>query len=181
MTAPEGRSQSSSRGLSRLTSALAFTLVFAAIAAPALPVAAAAELGKPQTGLRIVPLSITTSDGKRHDYKVEVAATANQQATGMMFRTSVPSATGMIFPMNPPRPAGFWMENTLVPLDLLFIGPNSRIQNIAAGAVPHSRATLSSLGPVMAVLELAGGEAARIGAKPGDKVIWKTQPSPSGR
>jgi uncharacterized membrane protein (UPF0127 family) len=141
-----------------------------------LPAAASArqaiETGKPQTGLKIIPLRIETSDGKRHQYKVEVAASAAQQAHGMMYRTSVPPKTGMLFPMDPPRMAGFWMENTLVSLDLLFIGADGRIRNIAAGAVPRSRATLYSAGPVAAVLELAGGEAERIGAKPGDKVIW---------
>jgi uncharacterized membrane protein (UPF0127 family) len=81
--------------------------------------------------------------------------------------------TGMIFPMDPPRPAAFWMENTLIPLDLLFIGADGRIRNIIANAVPKSRAQLPSAGPVAAVLELAGGEADRIGARPGDRVIWK--------
>ena len=65
------------------------------------------------------------------------------------------------------------MENTLIPLDLLFIGADGRIRNIIANAVPKSRAQLPSAGPVAAVLELAGGEADRIGARPGDKVVWK--------
>lgn len=143
----------------------------AAQPAPAKP-GTAAVAGKPQTGLKVVPLSITTADGRVHRYKVEVAATAEQQATGMMFRTRVPAGTGMIFPMPTPRPASFWMENTLVSLDLVFIGADNRVRNIAADAVPMSRAALSSFGPVTAVLELAGGEAARIGLKPGDKVSW---------
>jgi uncharacterized membrane protein (UPF0127 family) len=143
-----------------------------------MPVATAAakpriEAGKPQTGLPIVPLSITTADGMRHSYRVEVAQTSEQQAHGMMFRTGVPAGTGMLFPMQPPRAAGFWMENTLVSLDLLFIGADGRIRNIAADAVPRSRAQLLSVGPVAAVLELAGGEAARIGAQPGDMVVWQ--------
>lgn len=90
----------------------------------------------------------------------------------MMFRTRMAPMTGMIFPMDPPRQATFWMENTLIPLDLLFIGADGRIRNIIANAVPKSRAQLPSAGPVAAVLELAGGEADRIGAKPGDRVIW---------
>ncbi|WP_237831434.1 DUF192 domain-containing protein [Sandaracinobacteroides sayramensis] len=101
-----------------------------------------------------------------------MAATAAQQAHGMMFRTKMAPETGMLFPMSPPREAGFWMENTLIPLDLVFIGADRKVRNIAAEAVPHSRATLSSIGPVAAVLELKGGEAARIGLKPGDKVDW---------
>jgi uncharacterized membrane protein (UPF0127 family) len=131
--------------------------------------------GRPQTGLKIVPLTIETAGGKRHTYKVEVAASSAQQATGMMFRTRMGPMTGMIFPMDPPRQATFWMENTLIPLDLLFIGSDGRIRNIISNAVPKSRAQLPSAGPVAAVLELAGGEADRIGAKPGDKVIWSAR------
>ena len=154
-------------------SALAIlALVGAAPAAPVLARETTPAAGKPQTGLRVIPLSIETSGGKRHAYKVEVAATPAQQAHGMMFRTKMPPGTGMLFPHDPPSPASFWMENTLIPLDLLFIGTDGRIRNIAANAVPKSRAPLSSVGPVIAVLELPGGEAERIGAKPGDKVQW---------
>lgn len=129
--------------------------------------------GRPQTGLKIVPLTIETAAGRRHAYRVEVAATAAQQAHGMMFRTRMAPGTGMIFPMNPPREAAFWMENTLIPLDLLFVGQDGRIRNIIANAVPKSRVLLPSAGPVAAVLELAGGEAERIGTRPGDRVVWK--------
>lgn len=125
----------------------------------------------PQTGLKVVPLTIV-SGAKEHRYKVEVAQTSAQQSKGMMFRTKVSPGTGMIFPMQPPRPASFWMRNTLVSLDLLFIGADGRIRNIVADAVPHSEAPLNSIGDVAAVLELAGGEAARAGFKPGDRVRW---------
>jgi hypothetical protein len=143
--------------------------------APALAPPAAARPpaeGRPQTGLKVVRLSIRTADGKVHGYKVEVAATPDQQAHGMMFRTRVPAGTGMIFPMSPPRNTAFWMRNTFVPLDLVFIGADGRVRNIIADAVPRSDAMLASVGPVAAVLELAGGEAVRIGLKPGDKVSW---------
>lgn len=142
--------------------------------APAMAQAAPAP-GRPQTGLKVVPLTIETAGGKRHSYKVEVAATPAQQAHGMMFRTTMGPMRGMIFPMDPPRQAAFWMENTLIPLDLVFIGSDGRIRNIISNAVPKSRAQLPSAGPVAAVLELAGGEADRIGARPGDKVTWKAK------
>lgn len=157
--------------------ALLLALLVPALPGLALAAPAAARdtiaTGRPQTGLKIVPLTIETAGGKRHVYQVEVAATAAQQAHGMMFRTRMAPMTGMIFPMSPPREAAFWMENTLIPLDLLFIGSDGRIRNIIANAVPKSRAQLPSAGPVAAVLELAGGEADRIGARPGDKVAWK--------
>ena len=169
MTGRAARSASSLRRWAE-TAALALALAALPAAAPAYATGSIAA-GRPQTGLKIVPLTIEAG-GKRHAYKVEVAQTDAQQAHGMMFRTKMAPNTGMIFPMDPPRPAGFWMENTLIPLDLLFIGADGRIRNIVSNAVPKSRASLNSAGPVAAVLELAGGEADRIGAKPGDKVSW---------
>jgi uncharacterized membrane protein (UPF0127 family) len=163
---PETPTSSAARRIALL---LALLVPMLPVAAPA---AAAIVAGKPQTGLKVVPLTIETAGGKRHVYRVEVAASSAQQAHGMMFRTKMAPMTGMIFPMDPPRPAAFWMENTLIPLDLLFVGKDGRVRNIIAGAVPGSRAQLPSAGPVAAVLELAGGEAERIGAQPGDKVIW---------
>jgi uncharacterized membrane protein (UPF0127 family) len=145
-----------------------------ALLAPAAPplLAKSEAAGKPQTGLKQVLLTLTTRDGKLRRYRVEVAATPAQQEIGMMFRTTVPPGTGMIFPMNPPRPASFWMRNTLVSLDLVFIGADGRVRNIVAGAVPRSEVPLNSAGPVAAVLELEGGEAERIGLQPGDRVSW---------
>ena len=89
-----------------------------------------------------------------------------------MFRTRMARRAGMLFPMSPPRVAAFWMENTLIPLDIVFIGPDRAVLNVAANAVPKSRDLLGSFGPVGAVLELNAGEAARIGLTPGDKVEW---------
>ncbi len=168
------RAPSPSRSVLKGSLAALFAVAFAATLPVGVPAANAASIaaGKPQTGLKVVGLSIEAG-GKLHDYRVEIAATASQQAHGMMFRTEMPRDTGMIFPMKPPREAGFWMENTLIPLDLIFIGADGRVRNIAAEAVPRSRALLMSAGPVAAVLELKGGEAARIGLKPGDKVSWK--------
>jgi len=142
-----------------------------AMTIPASQAVAEAVSGRPQTGLKIIPLTIETG-GKSHIYKVEVAATPAQQAHGMMFRTAMPPGTGMLFPMQPPRPASFWMRNTLISLDLIFIGANGKVRNIIAGAVPRSDAPLTSVGPVAAVLELQAGEAERIGLKPGDAVRW---------
>jgi hypothetical protein len=89
-----------------------------------------------------------------------------------MFRPAMGGDEGMIFPMNPPRAAAFWMKNTVIPLDIIFVGPDSRILNIAANAVPYSEASLPSDGAVSAVLELTGGRAAQLGIGPGDRVEW---------
>ncbi len=128
--------------------------------------------GAPNRGLAVVPLSITTSDGRVHRYRVEVAETPAQQATGMMHRTEMARDTGMLFPLGRPRPAAFWMRNTLIPLDIVFIDADGRVARIAARARPLSEDLIPSGGPVWAVLELKGGEAERIGLRPGDRVAW---------
>jgi uncharacterized membrane protein (UPF0127 family) len=101
-----------------------------------------------------------------------VAATSQQQARGLMFRTRLGDDEGMIFPMNPPRGASFWMRNTVIPLDLIFIGTDGRISNIAANAIPYDESPLLSAGLVKGVLELRGGRAAELGIVAGDRVEW---------
>ncbi|KHK93631.1 hypothetical protein LK12_01545 [Novosphingobium malaysiense] len=125
----------------------------------------------PVSGLPVVPLTVT-SDGKAHTFQVEVARTEAEQAKGLMFRTEMGSDEGMIFPEDPPRRAAFWMRNTVIPLDIIFIGTDHRILNIAANAVPYDETPLPSTGVAAGVLELNGGRAAELGIKPGDKVEW---------
>ena len=151
--------------------------VFRALAALLLLLPAACQAGTPDvtkaaSGLSVVPLSIRTAAGKTHAFKVEVARSESEQARGLMFRDRLAPDGGMIFPMNPPRGASFWMRNTVIPLDIIFIGPDRRILNIAANAVPYDERPLASIGPVSAVLELAGGKAAALGIAAGDKVDW---------
>jgi uncharacterized protein len=125
----------------------------------------------PVSGLKVIPLTVV-SGTKRHLFKVEVAASADEQEKGMMFRTAMAPNAGMIFPMNPPRPAAFWMRNTVIPLDIIFIGEDRRILNIAANAVPYDERPLPSRGPAAGVLELIGGRAKELGIQPGDRVEW---------
>lgn len=141
----------------------------AADATPA--TSAASPVRHPESGLAVVPLTVT-HDGRAHAFRVEVARTSMEQAKGLMFRTAMGADEGMIFPMTPPRDASFWMRNTVIPLDIIFIGPDRRILNIAVNAVPYSETPLPSAGPVSAVLELNGGRAAQLGISPGDKVDW---------
>ena len=119
--------------------------------------------------LATVPLTVTTH-GRPHRYTVEVARTPVEQARGLMVRRTMPRDHGMIFPMDPPREAGFWMEGTAMPLDLVFIAPDRTVRRIAANAIPYDRTMIPSNGIVAAVLELKAGEAARIGLQPGDAV-----------
>lgn len=125
----------------------------------------------PVSGLRVVPLTVI-HQGQRHVFRVEMARSDFEQARGVMFRSAMGADEGMIFPMRPPRGASFWMRNTLIPLDIIFVGPDGRISNIAANAIPHDETPLSSIGPAAAVLELNGGRAAQLGIVAGDKVEW---------
>jgi uncharacterized membrane protein (UPF0127 family) len=118
-----------------------------------------------------MPLTIESS-GRKHRFTVEVAETPEQQAQGLMNRQSLAPDRGMIFPRNPPGDASFWMKNTLIPLDIIFIRTDGTIARIAENTVPMSLDPIPSLGPVGAVLEIAGGRSAELGIKPGDKVIW---------
>jgi uncharacterized membrane protein (UPF0127 family) len=138
----------------------------------ALPDFSTFSVGAPNAGLRVITLPIETASGL-HRYRVEVAETPEQQARGMMFRKSMARDSGMLFPMVPPRPAAFWMRNTYVSLDIIFLSPDERVLNIAAQVPPLTDTTRPSAGVTGAVLELKGGEAARIGLKPGDRVRWK--------
>ncbi len=131
----------------------------------------AATARHPVSGLEVVPLTIVSA-GKRHRFRVEVARSDAEWSKGLMFRTAMGANEGMIFVDRPPQPASFWMRNTVIPLDLVFVGPDRRIESIAANAVPYSLSPIASKGAVMAVLELGGGRAAQLGLAPGDRVEW---------
>ncbi len=124
-----------------------------------------------ESGLRLVDLTITHA-AQKHKFRVEVAASGAEQEKGLMFRTKMGADEGMIFPMNPPRRASFWMKNTVISLDLIFVGPDGRILNIAARAIPYDETNLVSHGIVKAVFEINGGRAAELGIVPGDLVVW---------
>lgn len=125
----------------------------------------------PAEASALVPLTVRTAKGPVR-YKVEVASTAQEQARGLMYRTSLPDHGGMIFPMAPPRFASFWMKNTYIPLDMIFIRADGTIARIAANTVPEDLTPVESGEPVAAVLEIVGGGAAANGIAEGDRVDW---------
>jgi uncharacterized membrane protein (UPF0127 family) len=125
----------------------------------------------PVSGLEVIPLTVS-QDGKVHRFRVEVARTDAQQAMGLMFRTEMGPDEGMLFPSERPQARSFWMKNTVIPLDLMFVGPDGLITNIAANAVPYSLEPIPSAGAAIAVLELRGGRAAELGIRPGARVTW---------
>ena len=152
----------------RLLGALALATLSVAGCAPT---AARSTEAVASDGVRLIPLDIRTAKGVVH-YKVEIATTADEQARGLMYRTSLPDHGGMIFPMKPPRFAAFWMKNTYIPLDMIFIRPDGRIARIAANTIPENLDPVESGEPVSAVLEIVGGSAAANGIAEGDVVTW---------
>jgi len=114
-------------------------------------------------------VSIASGDA-HHRFRVWVADTPARHSQGLMFQHRLDPDRGMLFLFDPPRHASFWMYNTYISLDLLFIAPDGRIVNIIENAVPHSLRTLESAAPVRGVLEVAGGTAARLGLKRDDRV-----------
>jgi uncharacterized membrane protein (UPF0127 family) len=121
--------------------------------------------------LQQIPLTIQSASGN-HRFTVDVAATPAEQERGLMFRRSLAGDQGMIFPYDPPQDVAFWMKNTLIPLDMVFIRADGRIARIAT-ATPLSLDTVPSGEPVAAVLEIRGGRAAELGIQAGDRVEWR--------
>ena len=130
----------------------------------------AAQDPRAQTGLREVPLTIR-SKNKVHHFTVEVAATADQQERGLMFRSSLADNHGMIFPYEPAQEVAFWMKNTLIPLDIIFIRSDGTIARITK-AEAMDLTPLPSGEPIKGVLEVRAGRAAVLGIKEGDIVSW---------
>ena len=142
------------------------------LAAPLMSACSQARSEADVAALDQTKLTIRTAAGELH-FRVEIARSFEEQQRGMMFRQSLASDRGMIFPLTPLREASFWMKNTLIPLDMIFVRQDGTIARIAPETVPHSLAPVSSGEPVAAVLELAGGEAAKQGIAEGDVVTWR--------
>jgi uncharacterized membrane protein (UPF0127 family) len=132
---------------------------------------AAQSARHPVSGLAVIDL-VVESGGKKLPFKVELADTPEAQARGLMFRTALGDNEGMIFPSDTPQQRSFWMKNTPLSLDIIFIGVDGRIMNIAAGTTPYSLESVTSAGIASSVLELRAGRAKALGIKPGDKVIY---------
>jgi uncharacterized membrane protein (UPF0127 family) len=105
-----------------------------------------------------------------HVFTVEIADTEQARERGLMFRKELPPGRGMLFDFHREQQVGFWMKNTLIPLDMIFIDGRGRIVSIAQDAKPMSEDVIMSGGQVRAVLEVDGGTARRLGIAPGDRV-----------
>ena len=114
-------------------------------------------------------LEIDTASGA-HRYHVEIAADEASREHGLMDRHAMAADHGMLFEFPERAPVTFWMKNTYISLDMLFIDADGTLRRVASRAEPLSETLIPSGGPVTGVLELNAGQAAAIGAKPGDKV-----------
>lgn len=115
-------------------------------------------------------LVIKSANGE-HAFTVEVVDTPEDRARGLMFRDSLAPDAGMLFDFHESRPVSFWMQNTLIPLDMLFIKSDGHIANIHVNARPLDPTTIPSDGPVEYVLEIAGGRSTELGIAAGDLVV----------
>ena len=136
------------------------------------PAAAETAAVHPVSGLEVIPLTVTTPGGTAHRFRVEVARTPQEQSRGLMFRAEMGADEGMLFPYRQPQVLSFWMKNTVLSLDLVFIDAEHRVINIAAKAEPYSETPILSDAPGVAVLEINGGRAAELGIVAGSKVDW---------
>lgn len=121
----------------------------------------------------VAVLAIEADAGRWERFTVEIARTPEEQAIGLMNRPWLAPRAGMAFAFSVARPAHFWMKNTLIPLDMIFVRADGTVESVAAMTEPMSEATWSSQGPVALVLEINGGLAAKLGIDAGDRVRWE--------
>ncbi len=170
MAASNSRQQTGASSASRL---LAILIILAGIAGIGgmLAVALAAETKTTDTACPADAECITIhTESGDHLFTVEWAVDRAQQACGLMFRTEMAADHGMVFDFGVERPVAFWMHNTLIPLDMVFIRADGGVLNIAKNTTPLSDASVPSDGPVRYVLEINGGVSDEIGLAPGDTI-----------
>lgn len=113
---------------------------------------------------------VVQSQSGPHAFTVELADTPEDRARGLMFREQLAPDAGMLFDFHAERPVSFWMQNTLIPLDMLFIRADGKIANIHVNARPLDVTSIPSDGPVQFVLEIPGGRSVELGIAAGDRV-----------
>lgn len=124
---------------------------------------------KPVVAGQIEPLIIHTRDAQRHAFTVEIADTPETRARGLMFREKLPEKHGMIFIFKAVRKRNFWMKNTYIPLDILFIDEQAKIISIKQGE-PESLENIPSEKPAQAAIEFARGTVEAYNIQIGDKI-----------
>ncbi|GLQ09916.1 hypothetical protein GCM10007913_18480 [Devosia yakushimensis] len=142
----------------RIGSTLRRAGIAMAVLLAAAPLAACSDEGK-------LVLHSATGD---YNFNVEVVDTPESRAQGLMYRQELADDTGMLFDFKGEQPVSFWMRNTFIPLDMIFVDAKGVVKNIHVNARPHDPTGIPSDGPVQFVLEIPGGRSVEIGLKPGD-------------
>lgn len=128
--------------------------------------------------LALVPVAACSSENRAvlhtatgdYAFTVEVVDNDQTRARGLMFRQSLAPDAGMLFDFFEERQASFWMQNTFIPLDMVFIGDDGIVKTIHVNARPQDPTPIPSEVPVRFVLEIPGGRSVEIGLKPGDRL-----------
>jgi hypothetical protein len=165
--------------------ALQAGVLLAAVALLA-PLAAMANTASPVLPLSAFPrerIAVETRSARRHLFEAWRADTPDTRAQGLMFVKSLRPEQAMIFIYEPAQHVGMWMKNTLIPLDMLFVDDGGCVVKVHARARPGDVRTIGSGGPVVLVVELAGGTAETLGLAKGDRVVrpdagWPRNPRP---
>lgn len=140
-----------------------------AVAAALFASAAALLAGPSNAACSIDRVDLVTAQGTV-SYRVEIADEPEERARGLMFRQSMDADAGMLFLFEQPGPASFWMRNTFIPLDIIFVDESGTVLNVAANTVPFSEARINSEGDAFAVLEINAGQAAEQGIAAGTQL-----------
>ena len=140
-----------------------------ALSAPLALVALAARAQEADVQFKRSSL-VVVAGGRDLKFEVELATNDTERSRGLMYRKQLGPFEGMLFDFHQEMPVSFWMKNTLIPLDMVFIAGDGTIKHVHANAVPLSTDAIPSQFPVRAVLEINGGSARLLGIKPGDKV-----------
>jgi uncharacterized membrane protein (UPF0127 family) len=114
-------------------------------------------------------LTLTTSTGT-YTFTVELADNDDERARGLMFRQELAPDAGMLFDFGAEREVAFWMRNTFISLDMIFVGADGIVKTIHEKAIPQDPTSIPSGVPVRFVLEIPGGRAREIGLQPGDSM-----------
>jgi uncharacterized membrane protein (UPF0127 family) len=135
-----------------------------------LPLAACGNEELEKNGLPVQPVQIETRNGAVHHFDVELALTPTEMSTGLMFRNDMDDDKGMLFFFGQEQELSFWMKNTLIPLDIIFIKADGTIHYVHENAIPHDLTSIPSQGLVISVLEINAGLSRKLGISVGDKI-----------
>ena len=142
----------------------------------------ACKSGGQKAGSTSAPPSIASvaidAGGRKVAFRVEVALSPEDHARGLMYRSQLAADAGMLFVFEYPSVQRFWMKNTLIPLDMIFIGKDRKIVGVVEDAVPETETERMVGAPSQYVLEIGGGLSARLGIKRGEPVEFQNVPEP---